>query len=303
MFPTNPFKPRLPSEASRGADSEELRARLCLGTAPAAPHVLRVKAGGIQSRVKGAGIPGTATGTGLSRTAGAAGVNPFGSSTGRAFPTPSGVTFSILCCPGGSGHSPGPLGEHSAPDNPPVLVDGKVVIPWVVQALLNPCLQVLGGDEVFGFLLKQSTRIIPLRVIPPCSQSSGSFPSPREGANGSCSWLPDEESVENKPTAPTGEFWQPGSQQAPAALTCSCITSFSFSSTKASIFLACFSAISDFLLFCSSSSFLSLSSLPDRKENLRDEVTHPSPGEQQAAQSRAPSAPKGTGTMTSAQAE
>lgn len=50
MFPINSFSPCLPSEASRGAVSEERGARLCLGTAPAPPHMLCVKAGGIQTR-------------------------------------------------------------------------------------------------------------------------------------------------------------------------------------------------------------------------------------------------------------
>lgn len=50
VFPTNPFSPHLPLEASRGADSEQLRARLCLGIAPAPPHMLCVKAGEIQTR-------------------------------------------------------------------------------------------------------------------------------------------------------------------------------------------------------------------------------------------------------------
>lgn len=45
VFPTNSFSPHLPLEASRGADSEELRAR----TVPAPPHMLSEKAGEIQT--------------------------------------------------------------------------------------------------------------------------------------------------------------------------------------------------------------------------------------------------------------
>lgn len=84
----------------------------------------------------------------------------------------------MLC--GGLWRQPhaGLLGQHRALHDPPVLVDGEVVVPGVVQALLDLCLQVLQGDEVFGFLLKQRTRIIPLRIIPPCSQSSGSSSLP-----------------------------------------------------------------------------------------------------------------------------
>lgn len=142
----------------------------------------------------GGGITGTATG--LSQAAGAskfpfpAGINPLEAAEPDLWPfsTTSVVNLSLqrkdLCCVWGSGGSPGwephagLLRQHCALHDPPVLVDGKVVVPWVVQALLDPCLQVLEGDEVFGFLLKQRTRIIPLRIIPPCSQSSGSSSLP-----------------------------------------------------------------------------------------------------------------------------
>lgn len=50
---------------------------------------------------------------------------------------------------------PGLLRQHRPFDDPPVLVDGEVVVARVVQALLNPRLQVLKGDEGFGFLLKK----------------------------------------------------------------------------------------------------------------------------------------------------
>lgn len=49
----------------------------------------------------------------------------------------------------------GPLRQHRPFDDPPVLVDGEVVVARVVQALLNPRVQVLGGDERFGFLLNE----------------------------------------------------------------------------------------------------------------------------------------------------
>lgn len=45
------------------------------------------------------------------------------------------------------------LGQGSAPDDALLFVDGKVVVLGVVQALLDPLIQVLGSDEGLGFLL------------------------------------------------------------------------------------------------------------------------------------------------------
>lgn len=141
----------------------------------------------------GGGITGTAAG--LSQAAGASkfpltpfptGINPLEVAQPELSPPLvwSISTFRGRICAvwGPSGHDPGPMAgllrQHRALDDPPILVDGEVVVLWVVQALLDPCLQVLGGDEVFGFLLNPRTRIIPLRIIPPCSQSSGSASLP-----------------------------------------------------------------------------------------------------------------------------
>lgn len=160
----------------------------------------------------GGGTTGTAAG--LSQAAGASkfplapsptGINPLEAAQPEPFSTTCVVNSYIqrkdLCCVGAlRTQKPGPraggLRQHRALDDPPVLVDGKVVIPGVVQALLDPCLQVLRGDEAFGFLLNQRKRIIPLRIIPPCSQSSGSasIPSTRCQRPGKvlklCSQLP-----------------------------------------------------------------------------------------------------------------
>lgn len=50
---------------------------------------------------------------------------------------------------------PAPLRQHRPFDDPPLLVDGEVVVARVVQALLDPRVQVLWSDERFGFLLNE----------------------------------------------------------------------------------------------------------------------------------------------------
>lgn len=54
-------------------------------------------------------------------------------------------------------------------DDFPFFVNGKVVILWIVQCLLDSLIQVLHGDEVLYFLLKENESFVSLSLCSLCS--------------------------------------------------------------------------------------------------------------------------------------